>query len=138
MVFSEDREVPGPEKIAAATGPTHRELAYSAEVDRCIRQRLAESGGYYLLIRGSRHMDFCDSPFYSPVRRFTHCGPIGPQRGMEIINAYVLAFFQATLNSATEPLLDRAPSPYPEVILERFRGHDQASKQRPHRTKEPG
>ncbi len=71
-------------------------------------------------------MDFCDSPFYSPVRRFTLCGPIDPKRCMEIINAYVLAFFQANLNVAHQPLLDRQPSPFPEVVLDRFPGQDHA------------
>jgi predicted dienelactone hydrolase len=120
MVFSDDGHVATPAELAATTGPVHRELALAAEDDRCIRQRLSESGGYFLTIRGSKHMDFCDSPLYSPVKRLTHAGPIATGRAMEIINAYVLAFFEANLNRTDEPLLNAAPSPYPEVEFERF------------------
>ena len=65
-------------------------------------------------------MNFCDSPLYSPIRRLTHAGRIPPERAMEIINAYVLSFFQANLNDREETLLDAPSSPYPEAAMERF------------------
>ena len=39
---------------------------------------------------------------------------------MEIINAYLVSFFEANLNGKDEPLLDAPSSPYPEVEIERF------------------
>jgi len=122
MVFSEGNPVPTPAQLEASTGRVHRELAFNAEDHRCIRQRLSESGGYILTIHGMSHMNFCDSPLYSPVRRLTHSGPIRPERGMEIVNAYMVAFFQANLNGSRETLLDAPSSAYPEVQYERFPG----------------
>jgi predicted dienelactone hydrolase len=120
LVFSDDTPVATPAQLATITGPRHRELAFIAQDDQCIRQRLSESGGCLLTLRGARHMNFCDSPLYSPVRRLTHAGPIQPTRAMEIINAYMLAFFRAKLNGRDEPLLSGPSSAYPEVEFERF------------------
>jgi pimeloyl-ACP methyl ester carboxylesterase len=120
MVFSEDTPVPTPAQVAAATGRSRRELTLYAEDDVAIRRGLSESGGYFLTLRGTRHMNYCDSPLYSPLRRLTRAGPIRPERAMEIINAYVLAFFRANLLGEDASLLGMLPSPYPEVEFERF------------------
>jgi dienelactone hydrolase len=121
LVFRDDAPTPTPAQVEAATGRLRRELAFIAEDDRRIRERLSESGGYSLMLRGASHMTFCDSPLYSPVRRLTHAGPLPPERAMQIINAYVLAFFRANLNGEDEPLLKAGSSPYPEVRVECFR-----------------
>jgi predicted dienelactone hydrolase len=120
LYFSDDTPVPTPGQLEAATGPARRGMAFLAEADCRIRRRLAECGGYYLTLRGASHMNFCDSPLYTPVRRWTDAGPIRPRRAMEIINAYVAAFFRATLDGRDEPLLGAVPSPYPEVVMDRF------------------
>lgn len=137
MVFAEDAPVPTEEQIAASTGRLRRELIFNFEDDRCIRQRLAESGGYIVTLRGAAHMDFCDSPFYSPIRRLTHCGPIAPRRGMEIINACVVAFFQTQLHGAGESLVERTSSRFPEALVERFPGDVHAPNPRLDLAKEP-
>jgi hypothetical protein len=71
-----------------------------------------------MTIHGTRHMNFADSPLYTPIKRLTDAGPIDPRRAMQIIDAYTLAFFEQYLNKAPAPLLE-GPSPkYPEVELE--------------------
>ncbi len=120
LVLADDTHMPTAAELDAATGAARRQLAFDAEDLRCIRRDLSEGGGFLGSIRGTRHMNFCDSPLYSPVKQLTHAGPIRPERAMEIINAYLVSFFQATLNDADEPLLDAPSSPYPEVEIERF------------------
>jgi dienelactone hydrolase len=120
LVFSEDTPVPTPAQVAAATGRSRRELTLYADDDRAIRQGLSESGGYFVTIQGTSHMSYCDSPLYSPLRRLTRAGPIRREKGIEIINAYVLAFFRANLLGENASLLGTMPSPYPEVEFERF------------------
>jgi hypothetical protein len=39
---------------------------------------------------------------------------------MEIVNAYLLAFFGANLNRTQQPLLASPSSPYPEVEIATF------------------
>jgi predicted dienelactone hydrolase len=120
MVFSDGTLVATPAEVAAASGRVRREWTFITEDDRCIRQRLSESGGYLLTVHGAKHMDFCDSPFYSPVKRLTQAGPIQPERCMKIINAYVVAFFRAKLTGEREPLLDASDSPFAEVEIKAF------------------
>jgi len=122
MVMADDSPVPTSADMAKSTGRLHREQAFNVQDDRCIRQRLSESGGYFLTVRGASHMDFCDSPLYSPIKRITHAGPIRAERAVEIINAYVLAFFRVNLKGEDEPLLNGPSSPFPEVEFERFPG----------------
>ncbi len=122
MVLADDTHIPTDAELAAASPPVRRELAFDAENLRCMRSDLSEAGGYLGCIRGTHHLDFCDSPLYSPLKQLTHAGPIRPERAMEIINAYLVAFFQANLNGEDEPLLEAPSSPYPEVEIERFAG----------------
>jgi predicted dienelactone hydrolase len=109
-----------PAALQASSGLVHRSLAFTAQNEKCIRAALSGCRGYVLRIGGASHMNFCDSPLYSPIRRLTHAGRIQPERAMEIINAYVVSFFQANLNDKGESLLDAPWSPYPEVAIERL------------------
>ncbi len=44
-------------------------------------------------------------------------GTIAPARGLQIVNAYTLAFFDRHLKGNTETLLDGPSSAYPEVTF---------------------
>jgi hypothetical protein len=65
-------------------------------------------------------MNFCDSPLYSPVKRWTRAGPIRARRAMEVINVYLLSFFQVHVNGAAEHHFDALSPRYPEVEMERL------------------
>jgi dienelactone hydrolase len=110
---------PTPAELETAHGPMLRELTFMAEHEQSILHALSESEGYLLTIRGASHMNFCDSPLYSPVKRLTHAGLIRAERAMEIINAYMVSFFQTHLNGKDENLLDAASPLYPEVVIKR-------------------
>jgi len=75
---------------------------------------------YLVKLDGSTHMNFEDAPIMLPITRIMGmAGPIAPTRMMQIVNDYLLAFFDRHLNGAAAPLLDGASSPYPEVEFER-------------------
>lgn len=76
----------------------------------------AEGPVYYVTVRGSRHLDYSDLAFISPLfRTLGALGPVGGRRMSKIYNAYTLAFFDKYLKGEDSPLL-AAPSPtYPEV-----------------------
>jgi predicted dienelactone hydrolase len=115
LYFVDDSTVPTTAELQAVGGPHYRHMAFIVQNVQYIRQSLPEREGYWLTIRGTTHMNFCDSPLYSPMKRLTRAGPIQPKRAMEIINAYVVSFFQKHLNGNDDRLFDRASARYPEV-----------------------
>ena len=80
MVLADDLHIPTAAELAAATPSARREMAFDAENLQCMRRGLSEGGGFLGCIRGTHHMNFCDSPLYSPVKQLTHAGPIRPER----------------------------------------------------------
>jgi hypothetical protein len=105
--------------MPAATSPAGKRAAYMVERDlERIRRSFARYGGYFLTIHGTWHMNFADSPLFTPVKQLVAAGPIEPRRAMKIINDHTLAFFERYLNNAPEPLLQISFRPYPEVDLE--------------------
>lgn len=73
--------------------------------------------GYLLVVNGAKHPNFSDQPLYSRLRSYTGAGPIAPQRAMEIINAYTVAFFDHYLRQQPAGILAASVSPYPEVTM---------------------
>ncbi len=92
-----------------------------AEADRRIDSVYHGAGsGYKVIVRGTRHFNFTDSPvLFSPIMRATGMlGSIDGQRGLAITSDYVCAFFDKYLNNTDSPLLDGPSSRYPEVSFE--------------------
>ncbi len=77
-----------------------------------------QNGGNVLQIEGTHHFDFTDIPLLTPlIHQLGLAGPIGAARGLPLINAYTLAFFDNALKNQPAPLL-AGPSPnYPEVTF---------------------
>lgn len=100
---------------------TRREAELNVADDARLDRTLRQFGGYYLMIRGSRHDNFRDRSLYSPIRRLTDSGPIDPQRAHAIVEAYTLQFFERYLKGTPAPLLAVANnSPYKEVRFENW------------------
>jgi hypothetical protein len=75
--------------------------------------------GYYVQVPGMFHVNFTDAPYWSPIaRQLGFAGPIDPQRGFDIVNAYTLAFFDQHLEGRPAALLNGPSKQYPEVIFE--------------------
>jgi hypothetical protein len=76
----------------------------------------AEGTCYGLFVNGTRHYNFADVNMWSPVlKSFGLLGSIDGYRMLDILNSYVLAFFNEHLNGITSPLLDGPSVDYPEV-----------------------
>ncbi len=88
--------------LTALEPAKRREIEFTLQQFAEMRASLARSGGYWLWIDGIRHMDFSDSPFFSPVRvHTTH-----PEAISRAVSRYTVAFFDKILKGIEQPLLD--------------------------------
>jgi hypothetical protein len=90
-----------------------RDIEFARKQFEQMKKSLSKFGGYWTVIDGIRHMDFCDSPFFSPLRR----GSANPARVARIISRYALAFFNKHLRNIEQSLLD---GPFPDMPEVRF------------------
>jgi predicted dienelactone hydrolase len=82
----------------------------------------SEATSYLVRVRGSRHASFTDGVL--TVHRLRDVGlgdqvlgSIDGQRMVNLVNEYVLAFFNENLLGRSEPLLDGPDARYPEVTI---------------------
>jgi dienelactone hydrolase len=102
-----------PDEVAAAHSPEQRA---EASFDMIEYGKIVESySGYLLTIKGTQHLNFSDFPLYSRLRFYTDAGPIDPRRAMNIINSYVVSFFEMNLRAKPAPLLEGPSTQFPEV-----------------------
>jgi hypothetical protein len=85
----------------------------------------SNSSAYYLSIKGTKHYNFSDFPLrlllpaHIKYSNAGYIGSISPERGLEITNTYLVAFFNWYLQSIESDLLQNSSSAYPEVQFER-------------------
>jgi hypothetical protein len=79
---------------------------------------LARYGGYWLVVDGTTHKNFSDSPLFSPLKFLSGAGTADPDRVFRIANAYSLAFFDKYLKQEDSHLLAGDPKNFPEVRLQ--------------------
>jgi dienelactone hydrolase len=104
--------------ISSVDPRKRREIELTRKLFEKMKSSLSKFGGYWMVIDGIRHMDFCDSPFFTPLRY----GPVKPKRVARIIGRYSRAFFDKHLKGIEQPLLD-GPSPeIPEVRFQPWEG----------------
>lgn len=68
---------------------------------------------YFLRFTGFEHGNFCDCPLWENNNLII--GSIDRVRSVNIVRAYVLAFFNHFLKGEQEPLMDGLSTDYPEV-----------------------
>jgi Platelet-activating factor acetylhydrolase, isoform II len=88
-----------------------RDIEFTRKQFEQMKSSLSKFGGYWMVIHGIKHLDFCDSPFFSPLRR----GSANPARIARIISRYALAFFNKHLSNTEQSLLDGPSLDMPEV-----------------------
>jgi len=115
-----------------STATIQQPILFMAE-DRCgencdtMHQVYSNAVGpaYFLTLEKLKHFNFSDLPLrLTPLARvlFTQVGYIGaisPARGLEISNAYLVAFFEQALKGSPSELLQESASQYPEVLFEK-------------------
>ncbi|MCB9434292.1 MAG: hypothetical protein H6668_20155 [Ardenticatenaceae bacterium] len=88
--------------------------ANNANGQQIFRQLVSQ--GYLLKIANTEHFDFSDLPLFSPLTpQLGLSGTINSQYSQQLMNAYLVAFFDQTLKGQPSDLLNRSDSPYPEV-----------------------
>lgn len=71
---------------------------------------------HVITIQGTSHYDFSDLPMLSPIApQLGLKGPLNGRRVTEIVEDYLISFFESTLKTQPTDLLDGLPK-YPEVI----------------------
>ena len=71
-----------------------------------------------IVISGTKHYDFSDLPLLSPIApQLGLKGPLKGTRVVEIVNAYLLDFFEMTLNGKSSNLFKGDFTDFPEVKL---------------------
>ena len=87
------------------------------EMDDTVFQR-AENTCYGLFVNGTRHYNFADVVIWtSLLKSFGLLGSIDGYRMLDIMNDYVLAFFDQELRGVDSTLLDGPSVDYPEVLF---------------------
>ncbi len=85
--------------------------------------------GYFVKVDGIFHIDFTDTPLWSPLFSWIGaCGPIETGRAIQIINTYTLAFFDRYVKGEDAALLDGPSSQFSEVTLEIRNGRSKVLK----------
>ncbi len=100
-------------------GWPQRDIEETQNTMRAVFDRLP-GDGYLVLIPGMFHPNFSDFPLFSPVTRWLHLvGPIDGRRGLTIVSAFEVAFFDRELKGQAPELLDRPADEFPEVLFEK-------------------
>jgi hypothetical protein len=70
------------------------------------------------LVEGTRHHNFADVNLWSSLlKSFGLLGTIDGYRMLDILNSYILAFFDKHIKNIDSPLLDGSSTDYPEVTF---------------------
>lgn len=109
------------DETLAKAGVTREERdAHNAWHNAQVKRLVADSPApaYLLTIEGMAHYNFTDIPLLSPLTTpLGLTGPIDGARGLAIINAYTLQFFDHYLRGRPAPLLEGPAPEYPEVTF---------------------
>lgn len=101
-----------------AGGWTEQDIRQHQTTMRAVYESLP-GDGYFLQMPGVFHLNFTDTPYWSPIFPIIGMtGPVDAGRTFNIITAYSVAFFDQHLRGQPSPLLDGSSKQYPEVIFE--------------------
>jgi hypothetical protein len=90
--------------VARLSASKRRDVEFTRMQFGKMKRSLSEYGGYWMMVHGIKHRDFCDSPFFSPLRRSSSAA----ERVARIISRYAVAFFDQHLRGVEQPVLDEA------------------------------
>lgn len=114
----EDATFPPRTKLPSVDSRQQRAAEFAYAQSDMMENSLARSGGYRMVIQGTTHRNYSDSPFFSPLKFLTGAGSVSPDRAVHVINQYTRAFFDKTLKGKSEPLLAGLSEDFPEARLE--------------------
>lgn len=81
-----------------------------------IIKNVINQGGRAVYVEGTEHFNFTDLQFYSELIKLTGItGDINGKRGSDLVNQYVLDFFNKQLKGEGGQLIEGPNDSYPEV-----------------------
>lgn len=102
-----------------AGGWSEADITQTLTTMRAVFEKSLPGDGYYVQVPGMFHVNFTDTPYFSPLApQLGFAGPLDAQRAYNIVNAYSLAFFDQHLEGRPAALLDGPAKQYPEVLFE--------------------
>jgi dienelactone hydrolase len=97
LLFSDDTPLPSAADLVSPD-PLIRDLSILNRRDGLgTLGNLHRNGGIRIRLAGSRHLSFTDRSLRRASRGFSDYGSIDPRRALEIVDAYVAAFFEIEL-----------------------------------------
>lgn len=92
-------------------------LVERSEKEEQIMKSVLRNGGTRIYIKGTEHMNFNDLQLISRIVRFTRqTGDIDELRSWNIVNNYIIDFFNLHLKGINSKLLTGPNKEYPEVV----------------------
>jgi predicted dienelactone hydrolase len=117
MIMTRDADVMRQER-AQAGGWAEPDIDHAIRDQRDLYAK-SRSDAYFLTQNTMFHINWTDLPVLSPLVTATGLsGPIDPERGHAMVNAYTVAFFDSYLKGKPGPLLTGASSDWPETSFE--------------------
>ncbi len=126
----EDETLPPRTELPSLDSQQRRAVEFGYEQAAMMETSLTRSGGYRMVIQGTTHRNYSDSPFFSPLKSLTGAGTVSTDRAVQIINRYTRAFFDQTLKGKSEALLAGLSPEFPEVRLELWNAQGQERQKR--------
>jgi len=117
LFLTDDSPIPNEEDLQVADGTKRRQGLVGLDCVQSMRRSIAEHGGYWIIVRGTKHPNFSDSALYQPLKRRTGVGPIDASRATRIVNQCVLSFFERFLNDCPSCSLENICARTPELNL---------------------
>ena len=103
FLISDLEPPPSPAELTSSDPATYY-TAHMDAADGLVQQANLSSGGYLLQIAGANHLNFTDVPLFSPVQRLK--SGVSPTRVAQIVDSYVLAFFETSVKDRPGQLLE--------------------------------
>jgi len=117
LFLTDDSPIPKDADLQVADGTKRRQALLQLNCVQSMRRAIATHGGYWIIVRGTKHPNFSDSALYTPLKRRTGVGPIDASRATTIVNQCVLGFFERFLNDCPSFSLENVCVRTPELKL---------------------
>jgi Platelet-activating factor acetylhydrolase, isoform II len=112
--------------LSSFSSAKRREIEFSLTQFASMKRLLSRYGGYWMTIRGIKHIHFFDAPLFSPLRR----GCVSPSRVVRIVRQYIVAFFDERLKGIEQPILEDPSSAVSGVCFQAWVGEGELGRSR--------
>jgi dienelactone hydrolase len=117
LFLTDDSPIPKVADLQVTDGTKRRQALVQLNCVQSMRRSIAEHGGYWIIVRGTKHPNFSDGALFTPLKRRIGVGPIDASQATRMVNQCVLSFFKRFLNDCPSCLLENICARTPELNL---------------------